>query len=207
LKSRTKGAMRKMAEFCASRAQLPVRGQQKSNDRVSGTRRTPACLCRSGERCTVRVHAFLRLPPPSLGVLQPWPLPSSRLVSPRNQAANERIPWLRTTCRSAAASPRTIPRHAGAHINQAGGYAAIWGGTLGVRRDVESAREGELSVPHRRGCVCSIDHIVTNGPTATTYAWCSTCLENPRCEQTSRASRRSLSVIPLFGASCSGGAL
>ena len=35
---------------------------------------------------------FPETPTTSLGVLQPWPLPSSRLVSPRNQAAMVTIP-------------------------------------------------------------------------------------------------------------------
>ena len=77
------------------------------------------------------------------------------------------VPSLRTTCRTAAASPRTIPDNAGAQINQAAGHAVIWGGTLGVRRDAQGARDGELSVPHRRGPVCAIDHTLTNEPTAT----------------------------------------
>jgi len=32
-------------------------------------------LCRSGERCTVRVHAFLRLPPPRWALSSPGPCP------------------------------------------------------------------------------------------------------------------------------------
>jgi hypothetical protein len=39
-----------------------------------------------------------------------------------------------------------------------------------VRRGAEGARDGELSVPHRRGRVCAIDHIVMNKPTATACA-------------------------------------
>src|SRR4029453_5620349 len=47
-------------------------------------RRSLASLCRSGGRSTIRSHAFATA---SLGVLQRWFLPSSRLFSPRNQAA------------------------------------------------------------------------------------------------------------------------
>src|SRR3989441_4607790 len=105
----------------------------------------------------------------SLGVLQPWPLPSSRLVS-QELRCHDHIPTLRTTCRTAAASPRTIPRNAGAHINQAAGHAIIWGGTRNVRHDAQGACHGELSVPHRRGHVCAIDGTLTNEPTATACA-------------------------------------
>jgi hypothetical protein len=38
-------------------------------------RRSPARLCRSGERCTVRVHAFLRPPPPRWAFSSPGPCP------------------------------------------------------------------------------------------------------------------------------------
>ena len=38
-------------------------------------RHSPARLCRSGERCTVRVHAFLRLPPPRWAFSSPGPCP------------------------------------------------------------------------------------------------------------------------------------
>ena len=111
----------------------------------------------------------------SLGVLQPWPLPSSRLVSPRS-GRHDHLPSLCTTCRSVAAGPRTIRRDAGAQLNQAGGHAVIWGGTLGVRRDAQGARDGELSVPHRRRRVCAIDRTLTSEPPA--CAQCSTGLEN-----------------------------
>ena len=47
-------------------------------------RHSPARLCRSGERYKVYCQGscFPETPTTSLGVLQPWPLPSSRLVSP-----------------------------------------------------------------------------------------------------------------------------
>jgi hypothetical protein len=45
--------------------------------------------------------------------------------------------------------------------------------------------------------VCAIDHTLTNEPIATACAWCLTGLEIPRFEQTSTASRRSLSLIPF----------
>ncbi len=87
---------------------------------------------------------FPETPTTSLDVLQPWPLPSSRLVSP--EIRHDHIPpLLRTTCRTAAASPRTIPRHAGAQINRAAGHAVIWCGTLGVRRDSSSTSRTSCS--------------------------------------------------------------
>src|ERR1700730_14745560 len=102
--------------------------------------RVYARLCRSGERCTVRFHSFLTATT-SLGVLQPWPLPSSRLVFPRNQAA------MITAPRSAApvALLRRVrrTRNAGAQTNQAAGHPIIWGGPLGVRHDARGPREGE----------------------------------------------------------------
>ena len=138
-------------------------------------------MCRSGERCTIRAHAFLRLPPPRWAFSSPGPCPHQGSF-PKKSGCHDHIPWLRTTCRSAAASPRTIPRNAWAHLNQTAGagHAIIWGGTLGVRRDVQGARDGELSVPQWRWRVCAIDHPVTNEPTATASAWCSTCLESPK---------------------------
>ena len=179
--------------------QRPVRGVSDA-DRRNG-RRSPARLCRSGERCTVRVHAFLRLPPPRWAFSSPGPCPHQGSF-PRKSGCHDHIPpSLRTTCRTAAASPRTIPGHAGAQIDQAAGHAVIWGGTLGVRRDAQGACDGELSVPHWRRPVCAIDHTLKNEPTATVCAWFSPGLENPRVEQTSTASRRSLSPFPLFGAS------
>jgi hypothetical protein len=40
-----------------------------------------------------------------------------------------------------------------------------------VRRNAQGARDGELSVPHRRGCVFAIDHtLTTNEPRATACA-------------------------------------
>ena len=125
----------------------------------------------------------------------------------KKSGCHDHIRSLRTTCRASAASPRTIPRNAGAQINQAAGHAIIWSGTLSVRHDAQGARDGELSVPHRRGHVCAIDRTLMNELTATACARCSTCLGNPRFEQTSTASRRSLSLIPLFGGLVAGGAL
>ena len=113
-----------------------------------------------------QVHAFLRLPPPRWAFSSPGPCPHQGSF-PQKSGCHDHIPSLRTTCRTAAASPRTIPRNAGAQINQAAGHAVIWGGTLGVRRDAQGARDGELSVPRRRWRVCAIDHTLTNEPTAT----------------------------------------
>jgi hypothetical protein len=139
----------------------------------------------------------------SLGVLQPWFLPSSRLVSPKI-SCHDRIPSLRPTCRTAATSPRPIPRNPRAQVNQAAGDAAIWGGTLSVRRDAQGARNGELSVPHRRGRVCAIDHTLTNEanePTATACAWCcgSTRNDGSRERNTTcaRPSRESVHALDL----------
>ena len=152
-------------------------------------RRSPR-LCRSGERCTFRAHAFLRLPPPRWAFSSLGPCPHQGSF-PRKSGCHDHIPpSLRTTCRAAAASPRTIPRNAGAQINQAAGHAVIWRGTLGVRRGAQGARDGKFSVPRRRWPVCAIDHRLKNEPTATACAWFSTGLENPRVEQTGTASRR-----------------
>jgi hypothetical protein len=63
-----------------------------------------------------------------------------------------------TTSRTAAASPQRIPRHAWTHVDQAASDALIWGGTLGMRRDAQGTRDGELSVPRRRWPVCAIDY-------------------------------------------------
>ena len=121
-------------------------------------------------RCTVRAHAFLRPPPPRWAYSSPGPCPHQGSF-PKNSGCHDHIPpSLRTTCRTAAASPRTIPRNAGAQTNQAAGHAVIWGVTLGVRGDAQSARDGELSVPRRRCPVCAIDHILKNEPTATVCA-------------------------------------
>ena len=102
----------------------------------------------------------------SLGVLQLWPVPSSRLVFPKKSGCHDHISCLRTTCRTAAAGPRAIPRNPGAQINQAAGHAIIRGGTFGERHDAQGARDGELSVPQRRGRVYAIDHRLTNEPTS-----------------------------------------
>jgi len=118
--------------------------------------------CAVQRKGVVSGSRFPEIATTSLGVLQPWPLPSSRLVSQEISCHDHIPPSLRTTCRTAAASPRTIPRNAGAPINQAAGHAVIWGGTLGVRRDAQGARDGELSVPRRRRPVCAIDHILKN---------------------------------------------
>ena len=125
-------------------------------------RRSPARLCRSGGGCTVRVHAFLRPPPPRWAFSSPGPRPHQGSFPKKSGCHDHISPSLRTTCRTAAASPRPIPRNAGAQINQAAGHAVIWGGTLGVRRDAQGARDGELSVPRRRRPVCAIDHILKN---------------------------------------------
>ena len=137
-------------------------------------RRSPARLCSSGESCTIRAHAFLRLPPPRWAFSSPGPCPHQGSFPQKSGCHDHIPPSLRTTCRTAAASPRTIPRNAGAQINQAAGHAVIWGATLGVRRDAQGARDGKLSVPRRRWRVCAIDHILKNEPTATTCAWFST---------------------------------
>jgi hypothetical protein len=153
-------------------------------------RRSPARLCRSGESYMIRAHAFLRLPPPRWAFSSPGPCPHQGSF-PQKSGYHDHLPTsLRTTCRTAAASPRTIPRNAGAQINQAAGHAVIWGGALGVRRDAQGARDGKLSVPRRRWPVCAIDHRLKNKPSATACAWFSTGLQNPRVEQTSTASRR-----------------
>ena len=102
------------------------------------------------------VNAFLTATT-SLGVFQPWPLPSSRLASPKNSGCHDHRYWLRSTCRPATASPSTIPRNASAQINQAAGHAIIWGGTVHVRHDAQDTRDRELSVAHRNGNVCEIN--------------------------------------------------
>jgi hypothetical protein len=159
------------------RIRWPEWDQADRDDARGGSSRTssrpalPARLCRSGGRCTVRVHAFLRPPPPRWAFSSLGPCPHQGSF-PKKSGCHDHIPpSLRTTCRTAAASPRTIPRNAGAQINQAAGHAVIWGGTLGVRRDAQGARDGELSVPRRRWPVCAIDHILRNEPTATACAW------------------------------------
>jgi hypothetical protein len=143
-----------------------------------------ARLCRSGERCTVRVHAFLRPPPPRWAFSSPGPCPHQG-SSPQKSGSCDHVPSLRTTCRIAATSPRTIPRNAGAQINRAAGHAVIWSGTLGVRCDAQGAHDGEFSVPLQRWPVCAIDRTLKNEPTAVACAWFSTGLENLRVEQTS----------------------
>ena len=75
-------------------------------------------------------------------------------------------PYCRTTCRAVAASSRTIPGHAGAHINQAAGCAVISGGTLGGRRDAQGARDGDLSVSQPKRRVCASDHTLKERATA-----------------------------------------
>ena len=163
----------------------------------------PRALVTPGGKVYDWVNAFLRLPPPRWAFSSPGPCPHQGSF-PQKSGCHDHIPSLRTTCRTAAASPRTIRRNAGAHINQAAGHAVIWSGTLGVRRDAQGARDGELSVPHRRRAVCAIDHTLRNEPTATAYVWFSTGLENPRVEQTSTVLRRSLSPFLLFGALAGG---
>ena len=96
----------------------------------------------------------------SLGILQPWPLPSSKLASQKPGSHDRIAPSIRTACRTAATSPRRIPRHAGAQINQAGGHTVLWGSTLSVRRDAQGARDGKLSVPSRRWR--AVDHVRTS---------------------------------------------
>jgi len=113
---------------------------------------------------TVRVHAFLRLRPPRWAFSSLGPCPHQGSF-PQKSGCHDHIPLsLRTTCRTAAASPRRIRRSARAQIIQAAGHAVIWGGTLGMRRDAQGARDGELSVPRRRWPVCAIDHRLKNEP-------------------------------------------
>lgn len=112
-------------------------------------------MCRSGERCTVRAHAFLRLPPPRWAFSSPGPCPHQGSF-PQKSGCHDHIPSFSTTCGTAATSPRRIPRHSGPRVIQAAGHTVIGGGTLGVCRDVQGARDGGLSVPHRRRPVCAI---------------------------------------------------
>jgi hypothetical protein len=121
----------------------------------------PRRLCRSRQRYIVRAHAFLRLAPPRWAFSSPLAFTSSRLVPNRKSGCRDHIALaLRPTWRTATASPRTIPRHAGAQINQAAGHAIIWGGPLGVRCHAQGPRHGELSIPRWGWRVCAIDCIV-----------------------------------------------
>jgi hypothetical protein len=123
-------------------------------------------LCRLRQRYIVSAYAFLRLPPPRWAFSSPLALASSRLVPPEIRPPRDYIPpSLRPTWRVAAASPRTISRHAWAQIDQAAGHTVIWGGPLGVRRHAQGARDGELSIPRRRWRVCAIDRRLKNEPT------------------------------------------
>jgi hypothetical protein len=102
-----------------------------------------------------------------LGVLQPWPLPSQGPF-PKKSGRHDHNPIsLRTTCRTDAASPRTVRTNAGTQIDQAAGHAVIWGRALGVRGDAQGTRDGRLSRPRRRWPVCAGDHILKNERTAT----------------------------------------
>src|SRR5687767_2414470 len=60
-----------------------------------------ARLCRSGERCTVRIHAFLRLPPPRWAFSSLGPCPHQGSF-PQKSGCHDHIPASRTTCRTAA---------------------------------------------------------------------------------------------------------
>jgi transposase-like protein len=121
----------------------------------------PRRLCRSRQRYIVRAHAFLRLAPPRWAFSSPLAFTSSRLVPNRKSGCRDHIALaLRPTWRTATASPKTIPRHAGTQINQAAGHAIIWGGPLGVRCHAQGPRHGELSLPRCRWRVCAIDCIL-----------------------------------------------
>jgi hypothetical protein len=122
-----------------------------------GLRCAATRLWRSWERCYCQGSRFPEIAATSLGVLQPLAPTLIKARFPKKSGCHDHIPSLRTTCRTAAASPRTLPRNAGPQINQTAGHAIIWCGTVCVRRDAQGARDGELSVPHRRGRVCAID--------------------------------------------------
>ena len=118
-------------------------------------------LCRSGERCTMSRYPFLRQPPPRWVFSSPGPCRHQGSFSQKSGCYG-RVRSPGTTCDTLATSPRTLPRYAGAHPNQAAGHAVIWRSTLRVRRDAQGARDGALSVPHGRRSVCAINHTVEN---------------------------------------------
>jgi hypothetical protein len=115
--------------------------------------------CADQGKGVLSASPFLRLPPPRWAFSSPGPCRHQGSFSWKSGCYGH-IRSLRTPRHTPTTGPRTIPRHPGAHIDEAAGHAVIWGGALGVRRGAQGARDGGLSVPHRRRRVCAIDHTV-----------------------------------------------